>query len=927
MSKLIFFFFLLIPLLGYSQDMPPVVNFNATQYAAGNQNWMIAQGVDKDIYIANGSGLLEYTGEKWSLYAVPNNTVVRSVKVSGERIYTGAYMEVGYWKKDDLGVLNYTSLLSQFPNKLEDGEQFWHIETLSDYVIFQSFEGLYIYDEGANSISIAQLSTNNPIINLFKEEQKIYFQVASEGLFTIENAQPKLVIPHKFLENIELLSLQRRNAELKLVTQDGNFYSWNGEQLTREYIELTNSLKGKSIFSSLHLENGNMILGTVSDGIYQIDQNGIILNHFNQQNGLQNNTILSLFQDNSNNVWAGLDNGLSLINLDSPFSIYEDSNGKIGSVYCSYQSKEYLYLGTNQGLYYRKKGNNNFELVAGTNGQVWNIQELDGSLLCGHNYGTFLVEGVKATKIADRSGTWIIKKVEGNSEIYVQGHYNGVSFLKRTKAGFEVLPMLKDFPHSSKFIISKFNNEFWIGNEHKGIYRIELDDSFQNILSIKNYPLNHISGITSSIFTFNDTLYYASKNVLLQYNSVSDSFQENSRLAMLLKDVNRISGKIINENDYKIWGFANNSIFNITKEPLNSSYVLNNLYLPKDWRTIPSGYENISKLDKGEYLLGIANGFLKLHKPSNQNSAYSIRIDEIRNFKIDEDSKLVSLTQPPKFHYKENNFSFSFSTPVYKKFITPLYSYRLIGLSDKWTSWSEIPEASFKNLSYGSYTFEIRNMIGKELSSAASYSFIINRPFYLSYWAFLVYLVLLALIMLIIHRLYKKHHQKLGEERERDLRLQNMEAEQKIIKLQNEQLEKDMAGKNRELAASAMSLIKKNEFLISIKEILKLSESTKAKAVIKTIDKDISEKDNWNFFKKAFNNADKDFFKKVKAIHPDLTSNDLKLCAYLRLNLSSKEIAPLLNISVKSVEIKRYRLRKKMDLDRDVNLTDYILEL
>ena len=176
--------------------------------------------------------------------------------------------------------------------------------------------------------------------------------------------------------------------------------------------------------------------------------------------------------------------------------------------------------------------------------------------------------------------------------------------------------------------------------------------------------------------------------------------------------------------------------------------------------------------------------------------------------------------------------------------------------------------------------------------------------------------------------LNKRYHRKNLAENERALKMKNLEAGQEIIKLRNEKLEQDMANKNRELAVSTMSLIRKNEFLTSIKDKLKNSEgSAKVKSVIKTIDKDISEEDNWKFFKKAFSNADKDFFKKIKAKHPELTSNDLKLCAYLRLNLSSKEIAPLLNISVKSVEIKRYRLRKKMNLDRETNLTDYILSL
>ena len=100
------------------------------------------------------------------------------------------------------------------------------------------------------------------------------------------------------------------------------------------------------------------------------------------------------------------------------------------------------------------------------------------------------------------------------------------------------------------------------------------------------------------------------------------------------------------------------------------------------------------------------------------------------------------------------------------------------------------------------------------------------------------------------------------------------------------------------------------------------------KSVISTIDENISSKDNsWDIFKEAFNNADNDFLKIVKQAHPSLTPNDLRLCAYLRLNLSSKEIAPLLNISVRSVEVKRYRLRKKMDLPHETSVVEYILSI
>ena len=106
-----------------------------------------------------------------------------------------------------------------------------------------------------------------------------------------------------------------------------------------------------------------------------------------------------------------------------------------------------------------------------------------------------------------------------------------------------------------------------------------------------------------------------------------------------------------------------------------------------------------------------------------------------------------------------------------------------------------------------------------------------------------------------------------------------------------------------------------------------MSNNKDLSSVMNIIDENINSSDDWKMFEKAFNNADKKFFKKVKKQHPELTSNDLRLCMYLRMNLNSKDIAPLLNISPRSVEIKRYRLRKKLQLEREINLNEYFINL
>ena len=889
---------------------------------------MISQGEDKNIYIANSLGLLEFTGAHWNLYPMPNNTIVRSVEVVGDKVYTGAYMDVGFWEKDVYNKLQYTSLLPYFPGEVSDGEQFWHIENIGETVIIQSFDAIYLFDISSKAVKVLETPSDQTILNLYKVNNEIYYLIPESGLYRVSNASGELIIPSDSLDGSEIVMINRRDNGIELITRVGNFYKWEEGVVERTHIEISEKLKNVSLFSALVLEDDTFLLGSVENGLYRIDREGKILQHYNQESGLQNNTVLSLFSDAEKNIWVGLDNGLSVININSPFQLFHDNLGKIGTVYTSYQDEDHLYLGTNQGLYFRKNSEEKFTFLEGTNGQVWSIQEINGDVLCGHNNGTFIIKGEKAEKISNRQGTWIVKDFLPKENVYIQGHYNGFSFLKKTSEGFQDLPLVNDFPHSSKHIVSKANGEIWIGNEHKGVFRLKLEDSLQSIKYFQNFPFENSIGITSSIFEFQDSLYYSSRENIFLYDREKDVFTENNKLARSLNGINRISGRIFLQNE-KLWAFSEHSVLSIVPSQLNEDFFIEEIFIPKELRTIPQGYENISQLRSNNYLLGLVDGYLIFEEDFEDfYSEGKIRIENVLKSTLEEDSLYVPLSGSEPLHYRSNNLKFNYSIPEYSQFTVPVFSYRLIGLSDRWSSWNSLTTATFKNLPFGKYSFEVKGKIGNTLIPADNFSFEIARPWYWNNLAIAVYVLLFLFLLYIIHQVYKREHEKRIRENEKALRVKNLEAEQEIIKLQNERLEREMESKNKELAVSTMSLIKKNEFLSKIKEQLKENgNAPQVKTVIKTIDKDISEEDNWKFFKKAFNNADKDFFKKIKSKHPDLTSTDLKLCAYLRLNLTSKEIAPLLNISVKSVEIKRYRLRKKMDLPHEKNLTDYILEV
>ena len=310
-----------------------------------------------------------------------------------------------------------------------------------------------------------------------------------------------------------------------------------------------------------------------------------------------------------------------------------------------------------------------------------------------------------------------------------------------------------------------------------------------------------------------------------------------------------------------------------------------------------------------------------------------IQIEKIEVNEIGGAPFSVSKKEDLQLDYKTNNISFYFNSSDFKKFQTVEYQYLLDGYMDEWSVFSEKSLVSFNNLRNGNYIFNVRSKIGNTFSEdVESFEFSVERPWYGSNFMIANYALVLGVIFFIINNyyinFYRRKEEKIIRINESKLELKEIEKKQALMSIENEKLNQKIDGKNRELAISTMSMIKKNQFLSKIKKDLNNIDSvSKVSSVIKIIDRHLNNTDDWKFFEEAFNNADKDFLKKVKDIHPTLTNNDLRLCAYLRLNLSSKDIAPLLNITLSSVEIKRYRLRKKMHLTKNEGLTDHLLSL
>lgn len=922
MKNILTIVLMLLILTLQGQELPPIEKFKTSDYGGDNQNWMISQDDDNYIYVANNKGLLEYNGSEWNTYLSPNNSILRAVNVIDDRIYTGCYEEFGYWKRDKLGQLNYTSLIPKLNDVGINDDQIWNIIEYETWVVFQSGHVLYFFNKETENFKT--ITSENIIYKVFNVSGKIYYHVDTEGVYSIEKGEPKLIINDTIVLEDRVINIFKNEDEIIVLTRSSGFFQLKYGELVPWNVSVNTRLKELSILNGIQLKNGSFVAGTISKGVIKISSEGDIEFEINQKLGLSNNTVLNLFQDNRDNVWVGLDNGIDCINLTSHIKTFIDYDGDLGTVYSTLIFDEFLYMGTNQGLFYKplKSTNQDFIFVEGTAGQVWSLYNYnDDTLFCGHHLGTFLIEKGVAKNISSVLGAWNFKKLPSKENVILQGNYDGLYILEKTNNSWSLKNRIEGFKNSSRFFEINDSNEVFVNHEYLGVFKIKLNDT---LTRAENVVVNEelSTGKNSSLITYQDKILYASVDGIYIFNKENNKFEKDDKLSQLIASKSYTSGKTVVDKTGKLWMFFKDNISFIAYNNLTNTPEVTNISIPLNLRKGVLGFENIKHIEQEKYLIGTVNGYLIMDLSKIKNDLnYKIYLNAIQKKDLDAEPKLLSLIEEGEFEHEQGILSFTYSVPAYNKYLDVNYQYRLSGQSDNWSNWSKKSNIQFENLPFGDYELEVRGKVGNQLTdNTVKYVFVVNRPWYISNLALLIYFVSLCGVGFLIHKAYKFYY-------ERIIKHEQIKNERTIIQIKNEKLNQDIESKNRELAISTMSTIKKNELLRKIKKELKNVKNEKdLKSAINLIDDNLNNNKDWKFFKEAFNNADKDFMDKIKAAHPDLTPNDLKFCAYLRLNLSSKEMAPLLNISIKSVETKRYRLRKRLQLNHDDSLVNYILK-
>lgn len=936
-----------ISLSGRAQDIPfipPVYNYTTGNYKAGNQNWAIAQGSNGVIYFGNNNGMLSFEGVNWKLHSLPNNLSVKSIYIDSdsarERIYVGSFEEFGYFESDEKNQLIYHSVKSLLKDYTFHNEEIWTIHPFEGKIYFQSFSAVFVYD----GKEVTTLDPNPAVLYFFPVGNNMFAQLINNDFYRFEGNRFHRILTRDQLNDDNVVAVLPFDDEYLLVTSKSGLYRFSegGQPLIPWETSIEPDLRDAIINRAIISANEQYLFGTLNGGLYAIDRKGNKLWHVNRGNGLNNNTILALYSDREHNIWAALDNGISHIRTRSPFTFFEPNDVQIGLVEDILFHQNNIYLATNQGIYHYSETEKNFFRLPEFDKQSWFIRTFGNQIFVGHNLGTSLLENGKETAIpeAKTGGMDMKQAVINGRSILLESSYTSLYMYKQTLTGNWIFShRVEGFMDLIKNLEIDHTGNIWAGHMYKGVYRLRLDNELRHAVEIENYQSLDSTQTelpaSVKVMKLKGRIVFTDGKLFYTYDDIHGKIVPYDLLNKYLPDF-ADTYRIVSVNDTLHW-FVRNTEYALVSSA-EDAYSLKDRIPYSILNNPPNmGRANMYVADERTTYFCLNGGigrYIFTEESSPEKSILylsSVQYYDRKNdytYYLDPRKKAI-------IAYKYNDIGFQFMHPEYSKNIFRIECF-LDGYDSRWVNTAEDLSIFYNNLPAGEYVLKarVRDNSGAVLSSVG-FTFRVKNPGYKTWWAYLSY----ALIILLIAGLIIENHvqkvvqrkNKLFTEQENRRLAQLDKQEKQITALRNEKLEADLTYKSKELASATMMIINHTEFLKNLRARIQSNilagkvNRTEGNELVTMIGKNLSEEDAWTVFQENFDLIHENFFRKLKEQYPALTPTDLKLCTLLRLNYSSKEIAEMMNISIRGVEAARYRLRKKLLLSESDNLVDFMI--
>lgn len=935
-------------LVGQTNDIngiPLIKNFSKNEVKSNAKVFDISQSENGEVFFATPEALITFDGHIWDRYAEKNKTDLRDVLfVSDQEIYTSGHGGFGVWSRNSFGRLTYKSLFYKTPTKEAPLlPVFNNIIKIENRIYFQSFQQIYVYDTLKKSIEIIYAAKG--FINMFVVDGKLLVQDSYLGLYEIKGIR-KFLIEGTKNHFIEIINVLKDNDGLLIATKNNGFWELINEKMEKKSWSINAVFKKNLINDAIQYNEKSFLVGSLRDGVYLISKQGKVLSKINKDQGISNNSIRKVFKDNNDNVWVATEGGLSYIEWNSNLKFISDKRSEFGTVFSSFLKDSILYLGTNQGLFKKniKTTNSKPILLDNSVEQIWQIFETDGQILIGGHKGVFKLERNRLRTVHLEGGAWTFRIHPKFSDLMYVGFYSGLAVFKKINGEWRFLKKFENFGESSRFLEFDSNNQAWVAHPSKGYYRLKLSNDGLFIDTVDFYGVSNPAVDTFAYFTkIDDNLVFYNPAGFFVYNALDDSFSKADYPQRVFEGLKNIY--FIKQYENLFWYSTDRSVGYIQRNRGEFKKVQSPFY--SVWDRNLKDFNNFNRLNDELYGINIEDGFAIYSYKENSNYS-SAQIPVLKS--IDaisfKDTVRVSLQSLDRITipYENNNLKITIALPNLPFGSSRAVQYRLKGFQEQWSQKEDFSEIYFAGLDPGDYDLEIKSILDvNKTSQSIIVPITIIQPWYLHNITKVTYVVFFFLTFYVysvyLRNKNKKYVTRLKEiEQQRRQRqkekyeLEKLVSDKELLLLKEKNLNVEIKKKSSALASSTLNNIKKNELLSDIikdvnnidKELLNVALHYPIKKIIKKINSHLKDKEDWLTFELHFRNSHSQFFENLRNAHPDLSSNEIKLSAYLKLNLSSKEIASLMHVAITSVEQSRYRLRKKMKLRKDDSLSQYI---
>ena len=931
-----------------------IVNFNKSLFGRGAQTWQIAPYDERWTYFANKSGMVQFDGERWSVFPLLGGQDVRSVLPSAKsgRIYVGGINEFGYYEPGTSGELVYHCLSDTLDSALRYVGNVWGIHEADNVLYIQGDDRVVKCVDGTCTL----VQEEGMKIDCSCVARDVLYVGTNQGVWVVVGSTFFRLQGAEVLQSERIRSIRPYREGVLVATAYHGLYYCDGRTTEPLLTGAEDFMRSNEVFC-MAVQGDKIALGTIHRGIVLIDLGSHRLKFFHEGNGLSDNTVLSLSFDATGQLWAGLDSGIDYVWLTLPFTNLYTRPHSCGAGYAAAARGDLLYLGTNRGLYTTTSptvpdsGQGEIRPIEGCSGQVWDLCTLGDELFCLHDRGIFLLQGTKATRVTDITGAWTCQAVMGHTDLMYVGVYNGLYLLRRQADGrWQSVCKVDGVTDSFRQFEQESDTVLWLYNTDH-VTRFTLSPDLRQVLAVREYY--QADGFPCDrrmhVVKVKGRVYFSTPKGFYRLDSQADTMVPCPEMTDLLDGA---SGYLrVLEYGERLFALGPHELCAIDLDADASSATRTVAPLRRSLMEPVSGFETLIALSDSLLVIPHEEGFALFRMPMGHERPgvagalhiRSIHLSYPKDSLVYSDNFLGKRPQPVISH-AHNSVRMEYALPFSKATSDIRFCYRLN--EEKWSDPTSVQTKEYSDLDEGEYRFEVKAVFPDGSESMDAVSFRVLPPWYRSHAAYACYVLLALWALWMVLRLEKMRVNRAKQQAEaaKGLELKRMEREyeqekeqqaQQIMQLEKEKLEHDLQHKSQELLNLMLNLTRKNEVLAEIKtDILRVSASLRGESardskrqlllINSKIDSNMQSDEVLKRIEEQFDLIHNNFMKRLQERHPDLSNSERLMCAYLKMNLSTKEIAPLLNISVRGVETMRYRLRKKFGLERKDSLTEYL---